>query len=146
MDSFFPAIWNVLHDGIIVAIDGAVPGTIRLQVSIDYLRKRFSQSGELIQIVLEDCSRFTYRASDASGPTTELPLIADMAPEILSATLTDGLCEIECADGVLEVVATDGSVQLDSGHAVTLQELIDVADDYWREWSERAKRLNRKSE
>ena len=62
-----------------------------------------------------------------------MPLIADMAPEILSATFTNGLCEIECADGVLEVIATDGSVQLDSGLAVTLQELIDVADVYWRE-------------
>jgi len=146
MDNFFPAIWNVLHDGVIVAIDGAVPGTIRVQVSIDYLRKRFSLSGELIQVVLVDCTRFSYRASDASGPTTELPRIADMAPEILSATFTNGVCEIECAGGVLEVIATDGSVQLDSGLAVTLQELLDVADAYWHEWSERAKKLRRKSD
>jgi hypothetical protein len=146
MDSFFPAIWNVLHDGVIVAVDGTVPGTIRLQVSIDYLRKRFSQSGKFIQVVLVDCTRFTYRASDASGPTTELPLIADMAPEILSATFTNGVCEIECAGGILEVIATDGSVRLDSGLAVTLQELIGVADAYWHEWSKRAKKLSQKSD
>src|SRR5882762_3608296 len=82
MASFFPTIWNVLHDGVIVAVDGTVPGTIRLQVSIDYLRKHFSQSGEFVEVVLVDCTRFTYRASDASGNTTELPRIADMAPEI----------------------------------------------------------------
>lgn len=69
-----------------------------------------------------------------------------MAPEILSATLTNGVCEIECADGVLEVIATDGSVRLDSGLAVTLQELMDVADAYWREWSEHAEKLSRKLE
>jgi hypothetical protein len=146
MDSFFPAIWNVLHDGVIVAVDDTVPGTIRLEVSIDYLRKRFSESGEFIQVVLVGCTRFTYRASDASGPTTELPRIAEVAPEILSATLTNGVCEIECAGGVLEVIATDGSVRLDSGRAVTLQELIDVADAYWHEWSERAKKLSRKTD
>jgi hypothetical protein len=67
-----------------------------------------------------------------------------MAPEILSATFANGVCEVEYAGGVLEVTATDGSVRLDSGLAVTLQELIDVADAYSHEWSERAKNLSRK--
>ena len=69
---------------------------------------------------------------DPAENTTELPRIADMAPEILSATFANGVCEVECADGVLEVTATDGSVRLDSGLAVRLQELIGVADAYWQ--------------
>jgi hypothetical protein len=145
VDQFFPAIWNVLHDGVIVAVDGTIPGTIRLDVSIDYLRKRFSESGEFIRIVLLGCTRFTFRESDNSASITELPRIAEMAPEILSATFTDGACEIECAGGVLEVIAAEGSVQLDNGRAVALQELIDVADAYWNEWSERAKQMNQES-
>ena len=46
---------------------------------------------------------------------------------------------------VLEVVAADGAVRLDTGRAVTLQELIEVADSYWTEWSERAKKAREKT-
>jgi hypothetical protein len=105
----------------------------------------FSESGEFVQIVLLGCSRFAYRESDANAFTTELSLVAAMAPQILSATSSDGVCEIECAGGVLEVIAADGSVRLDSGHVVTLQELLEVAEGYWNEWSERARQLNQKS-
>jgi hypothetical protein len=39
-EDFFPAIWNVLHDGVIVAVDGVLPGDLRIDVEIGYLRKR----------------------------------------------------------------------------------------------------------
>ncbi len=144
MESFYPAIWNVLHDGVIVAIEGTVPGTISLDVSIDYLRKRFAEPGRSVRVVLFDCARCAYRESDAATFTTDLSLIALQAPEILSATLSNGVCEIECAGGVLEVVSSDGAVRLDSGREVALQELIDVADSYWKEWSERAAKARQK--
>jgi hypothetical protein len=145
VENFYPAIWNVLHDGVIVAVDGAVPGTLCLDISIDYLRKRFADSGESIQVLLNGCTRFAYRQSAEAVFTAELPAIAEQRPEILSASIVDGLCEVECSDGVLEVVASDGAIRLDTGHDVTLQELIEVADSYWTEWSERAKKARVKT-
>jgi hypothetical protein len=47
-----------------------------------------------------------------------------MRPEILSATIEDEICEVECSDGTLEVVAGDGAILLDNGRAVTLEELF----------------------
>jgi hypothetical protein len=144
VEDFYPAIWNVLHDGVIVAVDGNVPGTLCLDVSIDYLRKRFSETGESIQILLTGCTRFAYREFEAATFSTELPIITAMEPEILSASMKDSVCEIECAAGVLEVVAAGGSARLDSGRAIPLQELIEVAECYWTEWSERAKQARLK--
>lgn len=39
-------------------------------------------------------------------------------------------------DGILEVVAADGSISLDSGREITLKELTAVAESYWKEWKE----------
>jgi hypothetical protein len=140
MTNFFPAIWNVLHDGVIVTVEGSVPGTLRVDVSIDYLRSRFDETGEHIQVYLYDCFRFAYKQSPESSFVTDLPTIVSMQPEILSASLVGGLCDIECADGSLQVVAASGSIRLDTGRNVELQELTGVADAYWAEWSERARK------
>ena len=137
---FYPAIRNVLHDASIIAVQGAVPGTIRLDVSIDYVRERFPDPGEIIQVTLTGCTRFAYRDFYDDRFTTDFSAIAAFEPEVLSAELRDGLCVLDCAGGVLEVVAAGGSLALDSGRAITLQELMDVAHAYWREWSERAKK------
>ena len=136
---FYPAIWNVLHDGSIIAIQGTVPGTVRLDVSIDYLRERFSDSGKIIEVTLTGCTRFAYRDFDVGEFSTEFSVIAAMEPEVLSAKMRGDLNEVYCVSGVLEVVAVGGSLALDGGRSITLQELIDVSEAYWTEWSERAK-------
>ena len=53
------------------------------------------------------------------------------------------LSEVYCVNGALEAVATGGSLALDSGRSITLQDLIDASDAYWTEWSERAKQARR---
>ena len=138
--NFYPTIWNVIHDGSIIAVRGTVHGTVQLDVSIDYLRERFPEAGETIQITLTCCTRFAYRDFDEGEFTTDFSAITAFEPEVLSGELRDGLCVLDCSGGVLEVRATDGSLALDSGRALTLLELIDVADAYWTEWSERAKK------
>lgn len=137
-ESFFPAIWNILHDGVIVAVavEGAVPGDLRIDIEIDYLRKRMPDPGNLIQVLLIGCTRFAYRPSEGNEFSIELKDIAAMGPEILGASMQEGVCEVECSDGTLEVVAVVGAIRLDNGREVTLQELSGVAEAYWKEWSE----------
>jgi hypothetical protein len=136
---FFPAIWNVIHDGSIIAVRGTVPGTVRFDVSIQYLRERFTDPGEVIQVTLTDCTRFAYRDYEAEDFCTDLPAIAASEPEVLSAELRGDMSEVCCVGGTLEVRASGGSLALDSERAITLQELVDVSEAYWTEWSERAK-------
>ena len=142
---FFPAIWNVLHDGSIISIQGAFPGTVRFAVSIQYLREQFPYPGETIQGTLTDCTRFAYRDYEAPEFCTDLPAIAASEPEILSAEMRSDISEVCCVGGTLEVRAGGGSLALDSGRVITLQELIDVSEAYWTEWSERAKKARQET-
>ena len=68
-----------------------------------------------------------------------------MRPEILGAAIKDGMCEVECSDGTLEVIAADGSIRLDNARAVTLEELSGVAEAYWKEWSKHWAKVRLKS-
>ncbi len=143
--NFYPAIWNMLHDGGITAIQGSVPGAIRFDVAIDYLRERFPDPGDTIQVTLSGCTRFAYRDFENAEFTTDLSAIAAMEPELLSAKMRGNVCEVVCAEGILEVVAIDGSLALDSGRSITLEELNDVSKAYWTEFSQRGKQARRES-
>jgi hypothetical protein len=79
--TFFPAIWNILHDGVIVAVDGTVPGDLRIDVEIDYLRERIPDPGTLIQVLLIGCTRFAFKDYEKSEVSTALNDIAAMTPE-----------------------------------------------------------------
>jgi hypothetical protein len=139
VESFFPAIWNILHDGVIVAVEGTVPGNLRIDIEIDYLRKRIPDPGTSIQVLLVGCTRFALREYENAKFSTALTEIAAMRPEVLNASLKNGICKIDCADGTLAVVTAGGSICLDSGRPLTLEELAAVADCNWKERWDRAK-------
>src|SRR5258708_4941365 len=121
-ETFFPAIWNILHDGVIVAVEGAVPGDLRIYIEIAYLRKRIPDPGTSIQVLLIGCTRFAFREYEKSELLTAAIEITAMRPEIVSVSMKDGVCEIDCTEGTLEVAARDGAIRLDSGREITLQE------------------------
>jgi hypothetical protein len=121
---------------VIVAVDGTLPGDLRIDVEIDYLRKRIPDPGTLIQVLLIGCTRFAFREYENAKFSTALTEIAAMGPEIVTASMKDGVCEVDCTAGTLEVVAGAGAIRLDNEREVTLQELSGVAEAYWKEWSE----------
>ena len=141
----FPEIWNVLHDGSIVAVSGRIPGEIRLSISIDYLRERFADPGKLIFVTLANCTHISFTPFGAANPILDTTEIVSAEPEILSAKFGNGRSVICCVSGILEVEAKDGDLALDSGHSITLQTLIDVSDAYWTEWAEAAKKARGES-
>ena len=132
-------VWNVLHDGPIVRIFGAIPGDVQFAIAIGYLRKRFTDPGDCILLTLHGCTSISYEPWDAGAPITDFASIVATEPEILSA---DEPTTVFCSGGNLRVHAADFSLALDSGRAISLDELCSVAEAYWTEWSERAKKLN----
>ena len=141
-EDFFPAIWNVLHDGVIVAVDGVLPGDLRIRrrdrlFTKAHSRPRYFHSSSSKRLH----SLCLLRSTKKSEFSTALNDIAAMGPEFVNASMKSGICEIDCVDGTLEVVAADGSIFLDSGRAVTLEELTAVASSYWKEWKEHWERV-----
>lgn len=132
-------IWNLLHDGSILGISGSMPGDVEISVGIEYLRTRFPDTGEKILLTLHGCTRLEYEAWDSGSVLTDPRQISAIQPQILSATGCDPV-EISCDGGTLRIAASGVSLSLDSGRAISVSELSDVADSYWEEWSAKAPR------
>src|ERR1700760_4340992 len=111
MENFYPTVFNLLHDGRIIVVQNTAPETFCLQVSIDYLRRRFTEPGNSVQVLLIGCTRFAYQPYGEGPIIADLSAIAAQEPEIVSASVSDGLCKVDCSDGVLEVVASDGALR-----------------------------------
>ena len=148
-----PALWNVLHDAIIVGLNGQVPGTVQLELECDYLRERIDHPGNRFFITLSECTRFAYRLSVDDTIVDNPELLALRRLWITRADAEPGFCRVHCTEhipngggGTLEICAAGADLRLDGGKAITLLELEHIADEYWTEWeleSERARRLHR---
>jgi len=125
-------IWNLLHDGTIVRAVGTVPGDVRLSISIDYLRRRFPDVGELVLLTLHECTSFAYDPDDPAGRITDLQLIATAKPEILKAEDWTDPNRVYCVSGTLRVVASAFSLALDNGRSINFDELASVSEAYWK--------------
>ena len=136
-----PDIWNLLHDGSIEGASGSVPGTVRLEIDIQYLREKFSDDGRLIILTLHGCSKFEFSDNKDNLPRG-INEIANFCPEILSARDVGIYCEVTCFIsnghyGVIRVAADDFTLALDSGRISTLEELDSIAKAYWKDFGKR---------
>ncbi|MEO1527461.1 MAG: hypothetical protein AAFX06_18690 [Planctomycetota bacterium] len=139
MESFFPSIWNVLHDGGVDRIVGSVPGEVRVHVGIEYLRERFPDDGDEFVVCLLACSRLSHRLYDDENSITDMEAIANLSATILSAEMDGAVCRVFTDLGVLEMECRGGRVFLDSGRPIPLTELLSVAEAYWDEWESKSK-------
>jgi len=141
--SHCPHLWNILHDGTIVAAAGQVPGEVKLEIEADYLRERFHDDGHLFVVTLRGCSRLVFTPWEEGRTTiSRLDELGTLALWILSAEEVDGRCIVSCsrnaanaAGGVPEVVATEAVLSLDTGRFLSQAEIEALADAYWTEWS-----------
>jgi len=124
-------IWNVLHDGSIIGVSGTIPGDVEFVVWIDYLRNRFPDPGDRILLTLHGCSTLSYQPYEEDATLTDFDDIAKAEPEILRAKDWSDASVVECVGGTLRVMASDFSLSLDSGRAITLDELCAVSEAYW---------------
>jgi hypothetical protein len=142
LDDGCPAVWNVLHDAIVVDITGTVPGALRLTLDCDYLRDRIDHPGNHFYITLSECTRFAYRPwNDDTQVIEDLQALGGRRLWILKAEIAVGFCKVHCSEhilngsgGVLEVSATSVRVALDEERTITQAELESVAEAYWEEW------------
>lgn len=140
MKPIFPTIWNVLHDGGIDRIVGSVPGNLQVHVGIEYLRELFPDDGGEIIVQLSGCRSFSFRLYDSENTITDLKAIADESLSILSAEMHNSICRVFADTGVLEMECVNGTVSLDSGREIAIDELLAVAEQYWDQWELKSSR------
>ena len=130
--------WRYLHDGGIDTISGTIPGTITLDISIQYLRNQFPGQGEGFHVSLFNCWRVEYQEYDQE-PTTDFDAIVAAEPEILGLQEGSGPVVVNCVMGVLKLSYESASISLDSGEAISFEELATASAEYWDAWSRRNK-------
>jgi hypothetical protein len=130
-------IWGVFHDGVVKLIEGTVPGTLKLEIEIDYLRRMFPEPGDRFVVMLFGCSKFTYADYD-EPPTEDIAHIQCREPEILYITSEQPVV-LDCAKGTLEFEYDEMTVSLESGRAVGYESLASACRKYWTDWKSRTK-------
>ena len=138
MEPFFPAIWSVFHDGTIDRVEGSVPGAITVYVHIEYLRKRFSDPGEHFVVTFPDCESFSFQPWDESVVIGDFTAIVDACPGIQSAEMDGDVCKVFTDTGLLKMKSADGSIRLDAGREISLNELLKTATAYWEAFEARS--------
>jgi len=132
-------IWNVLHDGGVAAVDGAVPGNVTIRVNIPYLRQMFSDDGEDILVHLDGCMSLVMKIWDEDITTDDPKRIASIDTEILSTESEDVPVHIITTLGELDIAFEGFSLTLDNGRRITFKELCDACENYWNRWENEAK-------
>ncbi|MDT7520644.1 hypothetical protein RAE19_18445 [Rhodoferax sp. TBRC 17660] len=130
-------IWGVFHDGVLKYIDDSVPGTLMLEVEIEYLRGMFDEPGTSFRIELTGHTKVVYSEYDEE-PSQDITKIQERMPEILYVTSEQPLL-LDCVMGTLELEYDAMRVMLPSEVEVSYESLVSASDRYWSEWSVRSK-------
>jgi hypothetical protein len=130
-------IWNLLHDGSIVDIRGVVPGDVTVRVEIDYLTRIMSPSCEAIDIALLGCHGFEYVNWSDDHRTTDLQVLAQSEPEILSASSTSTGVRVTCTTGQFDIQYADVRLTRQDGMPSSVEEIDAAATAYWNAWRSR---------
>ena len=78
--------------------------------------------------------KLSFQLYDGGNPIVDFAAIGDECPAILSAEMEGDVCKVFMDNGVMELSSADGSIRLDAGCEVPLEELLEVAAAYWEEW------------
>lgn len=127
-----PDLWGLFHDGTIEALSRPGPGVVEVRISILYLREMFRGAGDCFVVTLHGCSRFRYRLFEGES-TENLSQIALAAPEILHVSQRPDLVLL-CTGGELDITYDSMAVALDTGEAVSVEQLVQAAQRYWDGW------------
>lgn len=135
-------IWNVLHDGEITAIEGEKSTTVRIFVSIAYLRKRLQPLGDSFILTLIGLKRLEWHNFDGSVSSFREELDIG-TPEILKTESESLPVTIETTMGSLILDFEDIRFHLDTGDEVSYATMRKVCEEYWEEWKQKAEKARR---
>ena len=128
-------LWELLHDGSIVAITVVGQQDLVITTDIPYLRKMFDDTGTAFLIRLRQCYRFQYRDYSDNQWNDSFVDIVRAEPIMLSVKANTGQeILITCTEGQLRMQYESYTISLDTGIPITLEELVTAADCYWQEW------------
>jgi hypothetical protein len=129
-------IWNIFHDGEITAVSQENSQTLKIFVSIPYIRRRLKPLGDSFVLILSGLKRFEF--SSLNGAISSLQDEIDLGePEILSTDSESMPVMITTTMGQLTLDFDSISFALDTGEAIDFESIEKECESYWAEWSEK---------
>ena len=132
-------IWNVLHDGSIVAFIGECPGDISVKVEIEYLCEVLATGSKFLWVHLRSCSDAVYSPFGSSASVMHIVHLGDCDLEILSAKEEENHISVCCTEGILRLDYLDANCELDTGIPVPVAMLSQACKKYWDDWDRHSK-------
>lgn len=129
-------IWNVLHDGEITAFERQGE-TLKMFVSIPYLRRRMKPLGDSFVLTLSGLTRTEFLNFDGS-PSSLTDELDGGLPEILSTDSEAMPVSIATTTGTMILDFSNIAFALDTGEPVSFEAIAKVCEEYWTEWKEKA--------
>ena len=127
-------IWNVLHDGSIVAFTGDCPGDISVKVEIEYLCEVLATGSKFLWVHLRSCRDVAYIPFECSASVMQLVHLGDCDLEILSAKDEVNYISVCCTQGVLRLNYVDATCELDTNVPISFATLSQTYKKYWDDW------------
>lgn len=125
-------IWNTLHDGVIEAITGDIPGEVRLSVQI-YWCEIWDEPVEAIIVHLKNCTHLEWQSWDGQSILNDSAAIAKLELEILSGSIENDTVKIIGATyeniggaGFLILKYENLAVFLDNGQLITAVDFVRI--------------------
>lgn len=129
-------LWNLLHDGSVVAFSGDCPGNVSVKVEIEYLCEVLATGSKFLLIHLQDCSDIAYSPFTSPDMVLSLESLGDCDLEILSAKDEYSHISVACTEGVIRLNYVDASCTLDNGAPISFFTLSQACKKYWSTWEQ----------
>jgi len=133
MEPYFD-VWNILHDGHIVAAKGDCPGDLSLKIQIGYLCEVLSKGSSFLWVHLHGVRVASFFSHYNSGPMTDPREWAAEKIEVIGAGKVRDHLLVDCDKGELNLVYADATYELENGTPISFHELEEACEKYWYEW------------
>ena len=129
-------IWNIIHDGVFVELQGAVPGELRIKVEIKYLANKLRGGSDHIYVILKNCSFFEYERQWSKDTIQIYKTIQEL--EGISPALTVLSCDeendyllINDICGTIKTRYDSTELTSEDGAPLSFNDLDKASEEYW---------------
>ena len=129
-------IWNILHDGALVDLQGSIPGELRIKIKIEYLANKLGGVFDNIFVTLNNCSLFEYErywSKDEIQVYKSIEELEGISPALMALSCDEENDYLLISDisGSIKTRYDSAQLTLEDGKPLSFEELDNTSREYW---------------
>ncbi len=133
-------IWNILHDGALVEIQGSIPGVLKIKVKIEYLANMLHGGFNNISVLLKNCSLFEYERQQSKDEIKIYRTIKELdgiSPSLMALSCDEESDYLLIWDicGAIKTRYDSAELLLENGKPLSFADLDSASKKYWDNFS-----------